>query len=218
MDSEASIPAWTSNLGIVDRASGIDAARNSRQQLFDAAGAALTAFHDAGGATVPNLLLLGLATRGLGLHNAAVHALETDNPFAALTLIRAYAENAATVLYALDRPDKIDQLYGFGDKPIAVSTITNHAMQSPSTRFGEFRAIYKSLSAHAHPMSKSILASSNTVGENGFQWSAEPAFKSDGDFLTACAWIVEFAIANADLLAEFAQYRGDDNEFVVLFR
>jgi hypothetical protein len=165
---------------------------------------------------VPNLLLLGLATRGLGLHDAAVRALETDNPFAAFALIRAYAENAATVLYALERPEKIDQLYGIG-KPIAMSTIKNHAIQSPSNRFGAFKAVYSELSDYAHPMSRSVVASSNALGENGFQWSSEPAFKSDGDFLTACAWIVEFAVANADLLAEFSRYQGGDTEFVVLF-
>jgi hypothetical protein len=60
-EAEANIPAWISKLGIVDRATGIDAARTSRQQLFDTASAALAAFRQAGGATVPNLLLLGLA-------------------------------------------------------------------------------------------------------------------------------------------------------------
>lgn len=202
MDSDEQEAAWIAKLGIVDRATGIDAARTSRQQLFATAGAALTAFHKAGGATVPNLLLLGLATRGLGLHDAAVHGLETDNPFATFALIRAYAENAATVLYALERPDKIEQLYGFGT-PISVSTIKNHAIQSKSKRFGEFKAVYRELSSYAHPESTSILASSKAVGENEFQWSATPAFRSDSDFLTACAWVVEFTVANADLLAEF---------------
>jgi len=98
-----------------------------------------------------------------------------------------------------------------------MSTIKNHAIQSKSKRFGEFKAVYSELSDYGHPMSRSIRASSNTVGENGFQWSATPEFRSDGDFLTACAWIVEFAVANADLLAEFSRCQGGDTEFVVLF-
>jgi hypothetical protein len=48
--------------------------------------------------TTAVVLLSGLVTRGIGLHNAAVAALEADNPFAAFTLIRSYAENAAAVL------------------------------------------------------------------------------------------------------------------------
>lgn len=217
MDSDANIPAWISKLGIVDRATGIDAARTSRQRLIDTTWAALTAFYGAGGATTANLLLLGLAARGIGLHDASVHALETDNPFAAFTLIRAYAENAATFMYAIDKPDTIDRLFGLGEHPIRLSTITNHAMQSPRSRFGEFSAVYDSLSAYAHPMPASILASATNVVENQLQWCSGPAFKTDNDFLTASAWIVEFAVANADLLEDFAQSGGGKTEFVVLF-
>jgi hypothetical protein len=211
------IPAWVSTLGIVDRASGIEKARSSRQQLVDATWAALTAFYEAGGATTANLLLLGLAARGIGLHDASVQALETDNPFAAFTLIRAYAENAATFMYAIDKPDTIDRLFGRSEHPIRLSTITNHAMQSPRSRFGEFSAVYDSLSAYAHPMPTSILASATNVGENELQWCSGPAFKTDNDFLTASGWIVEFAIANAGLLKDFAQSQGGNTEFVVVF-
>jgi len=161
--------------------------------------------------------LLGLAARGLGLHDASVEALEADNPFAAFTLIRAYAENAATFMYAIDKPNTIDQLFGLSEHPISLSRITSHAKQSPSTRFREFGAVYDSLSAYAHPMPTSILASATNVGENGLQWSSGPAFKSDNDFLTASGWIVEFAVANADLLEDFAQSQGGNTEFVVLF-
>jgi hypothetical protein len=216
-EAEPEIPAWVSTLGIIDRASGIEAARSSRQRLLDATWAAVTAFHEAGGATTANLLLLGLAARGLGLHDGAVHGLETDNPFAAFTLTRAYAENAATFLYAIDKPETIDRLFGLHERSISLPTVTNHAMQSPTTRFGDFRAVYHSLSAYAHPMPESILASGINVGENGLQWRSGPAFKSDDEFLFASAWIVEFAVANADLLEEFAGDRGGNDEFVVFF-
>lgn len=211
------IPEWVSTLGIHDRASGIEAARSSRQRLFDAAGAALSGFYAAGGATTANLLLLGLAARGLGLHDGAVDALEADNPYAAFTLIRSYAENAATFMYAIDKPETIDRLFGMGQHPISIGPIISHATQSPSARFGEFRAVYDSLSAHAHPMPTSILASGTNVGENDFHWCSGPEFKSDNEFLTASGWTVEFAVANADLLADFAQSQGGNTEFVVLF-
>jgi hypothetical protein len=216
-ETAPAVPSWVSKLGIVDRTSGIEKARSSRQQLVDATWTALTGFYETGGATTANLLLLGLAARGLGLHDASVHSLETDNPFAAFTLIRAYAENAATFMYAIDKPNAIDRLFGLGEHPIRLSTITNHAMQSPRSRFGEFSAVYDSLSAYAHPMPTSILASATNVGENGLRWCLEPAFKSDNDFLTASGWIVEFAVANTDLLEDFAQDGSDDGEFIVLF-
>jgi len=58
---------------------------------------------------------MGLATRAAGLHDGAVHALETDNPFAAYTTLRSYAENAAAVLYAADKPEQLDRILGMGD-------------------------------------------------------------------------------------------------------
>ena len=216
-EAEPQIPAWVSKLGIVDRASGIEKARSSRQQLVDVAEAAMAAFRQAGGITTPNLVLLGLVTRGPGLHDASIDALENDNPFAAFTLIRAYAENAAAAQYAIEQPEKIDKLIGMQGARIPLSTITNHAMQSPSTRFGEFKAVYRELSSYAHPASTSILVSAKSVGENGFQWALTPTFKAENDFLTASAWIVEFAEANAKLLAEFAAHQGDDDEIIVYF-
>jgi hypothetical protein len=142
MDSdapEAEIPSWVSNLGIADRATGIKRARSSRQQIVDVAGASLAAFHQIGGMTVPNLVMLGLASRGLGLHDASVDALEADNPFATFTLIRAYAENAAAAEYAIEKPEAIHQLMGMHGSSLPVGRIVGHAMQSPSARFGEFK-------------------------------------------------------------------------------
>lgn len=51
--------------------------------------------------TIGHLLIMGPTTRANGLHRAAVTAIESDNPFAAFTLIRAYAENAAAVVTRL---------------------------------------------------------------------------------------------------------------------
>ena len=108
---------------------------------------------------------MGLATRAAGLHDGAVHALETDNPFAAYTTLRSYAENAAAVLYAADKPEQLDRILGMGDtNPITVGTITNYAQQG-SKRFGAFKKVYDDLSAFAHPMSRSIFASAKPDGD-----------------------------------------------------
>lgn len=151
--------------------------------------------------TTAHFLLMGLTARAMGLHTASVDALESDNPFAAFTLIRAYAENAAAALYAVEHPNKIDGLLGLGDAQISIKKVTNYAMQG-SKRFGEFRHIYSELSQYAHPMSRSMFASSGFAGGDEFRWSSQPAFKFDTDFLMASGWIVELAEANAHLLTE----------------
>ncbi|MEV6364898.1 hypothetical protein [Nocardia asteroides] len=198
------VPGWIEELGIVDRGTGITCARNSRQLLENAAKQVIGR---TGEMTTGHILLMGLATRTTGLHDGAVHALETDDPGVAFTLLRAYAENAAALLYAADHPNKVSRMLGLdGTNPIKVGTLTNHAQQG-SERFGAFREIYEQLSGFAHPMSKSIFASTMPT-ENGFEWTLQPVFKSDYDFVVASAWVVELAVANAHLFYEFADSQG----------
>jgi hypothetical protein len=217
-DADPSVPAWMAKLGIVDRVSGIEKARNSRQQIVNLAGGAMGAFHHFGGMTVPNLVMMGLASRALGLHDAAVAALEADNPFAAFTLIRAYAENAAAAEYAIEKPKAINQLMGMHGSSLPIGRIVSHAMQSPNARFGEFKAVYGQLSGYAHPTVKSIFVFVNNSDGNGFDMSMTPSFKSEKEFLTAASWIVEFANASTRLLVELAAYQGEDDKIVMQFK
>jgi hypothetical protein len=196
------VPAWVQALGIVDRPTGIEKARASRQWLLDAA---TNAFGRGQPWTTAVVLLSGLVTRGIGLHDAAIAALDADNPFAAFTVIRSYAENAAAVLYAADHPNKVDRMLGLEGHPLSAGKLTAHANRSQ--RFGGFKDVYSGLSEYAHPLSKSITASMEVNG-NKFRWSSTPAFRPGNDFLMACAWIVELTEANAHLIVEFADSQG----------
>ncbi|RFZ64785.1 hypothetical protein DE4576_03983 [Mycobacterium marinum] len=96
--------------GIVDRATGIEKARASRQWLFDDAKEVLGRTNDM--IYDGHLLVMGLASRAAGLHDGVVHALGADNPLVAYTLLRSYAQNAAAALYErTTRPSFI----GFSD-------------------------------------------------------------------------------------------------------
>ena len=161
---------WVKARGIVDRATGIHCARASRQWLYDAAKEALGRTDQLENG---HILVMGLATRAAGLHDGAVHALETNNPVVVYTLLRSYAENAAAVLYATEHPNQLRRVLGLGDAhPVKVGTITNYAEQG-SKRFGAFQNIYRQLSGFAHPMSKSIFAST-TPSEAGVRWRLRP--------------------------------------------
>lgn len=195
------VPEWVQAHGITDRPSGISVAKSARHLLTDAAADALFRDQDF---TPAVILVGGLVTRGIGLHDAATAALEADNPFAAFTVIRSYAENAAALLYALDHPDKIDRVLGLGCKPLSVGQLTAHANNSPRIAF---KPIYSELSQYAHPGSKSITASMVVNGDK-FRWSGHPAFRPGNDFLMACAWTVELAGANANLIVECADSQG----------
>ncbi|MCA2302727.1 hypothetical protein JF770_04085 [Mycobacterium intracellulare] len=201
-DTSRPVPAWVQAHGITDRDTGIAIARASRQLLIDAAANAFGRGQDFSTGVA---LLGGLVTRGIGLHDGAVAALGADNPFAAFTLIRSLAENAAALLYATDRPTTVDRVLGLDGHPLPVGKLTAYANQSP--RFGAFKDVYSELSQYAHPGAKGFSASMSLSGNN-FRWSGTPAFRLGNDFLMACAWIVELAGANSHFIVEFADSQG----------
>jgi hypothetical protein len=59
---------------------------------------------------------------------------KADNPFAAFTLIRWYAENAVAVLYAKDYPHKVVRLLGLNAHQMPVGRLTAHAERSPALK------------------------------------------------------------------------------------
>ncbi|WP_207549107.1 hypothetical protein [Mycolicibacterium peregrinum] len=197
------VPDWIQAHGIVDRPTGLKRARASRQLVTAATTNALG--RDSSFGPAP-LLLGGLINRGIGLHEGAIAALETDNPFSAFTLIRSLAENAASLLYAVEHPTKIERILGLdGSRAMAIGKITSYANRSE--RFGAFQLVYSQLSEYAHPLSKSITASASMDDEK-FRWWGTPAFRPGNDFLMACVWLIELAGANADLIVDFANVQG----------
>jgi hypothetical protein len=154
---------------------------------------------------VEHLLLSGFLARAQGLHEGAVAAISADNPYAAFTLLRAYAEKAAAILYVKDHPAQLERFWRDTRGPgVQIGRITNHAV----SRFGGFKDTYSELSRYAHPQALSLLASSRVVEGGVLQWSSAPAFKADHDAVMACAWVVELAEATSHLLVEFAAQFG----------
>lgn len=73
--------------------------------------------------------------------------IEAGNPHAAFTLLRAYAENAAAILYAKDHPILVGHWWDPDGHGIKNGKITNHA----ATRFDGFKGINDQLTKFAHP-------------------------------------------------------------------
>ena len=143
----------------------------------------------------------GFLARAQGFHEGTVVAIAADNPYAAFTLLRAYAENAAAILYLKDHPAQLDRFWrdirGAG---VPIDEITDYAMN----RFRGFRGIYLELTKYAHPHALSLFASSRVIEGRLVEWSSVPTFKSDHDAVMACVWVVELADATSHLLKEFA--------------
>ena len=58
-----------------------------------------------------HLVFSGFLARAQGFHEGAVAAIAADNPYAAFTLLRAYAENAAAILYVKDHPAQLERFW-----------------------------------------------------------------------------------------------------------
>lgn len=192
--------------GIVDRETGVAKATEAMRRLLSFTAKAFPAKLDFG---VPEMTLMSLLTRAHSFHGAALASVEQNNPFAAFTLIRSYAENAAVLVWFIEHPVDIARFYPGAplDTRLRIGRITGGA----GTRFGEFRGIYDQLSKFAHPDPHTALSGwhSDSADEMKVRWQSAPAFKNDNDFMMACVWLVELAEANANLWREcFEMYFG----------
>jgi len=193
------VPAkWIKDLGIQDAASAGEAARAARDRILDPARRVLETSDEF---TVRLVIFQGFVARAQCLHEAAVQMTDAENPHAAFTLLRAYAENAAAILYAKDHPTRVDHFADPDNRSITVGHIKSWA----DKRWGGFKGIYDQLSQYAHPHGLGLLASSSVSGDRRVTWASAPHFKAPGDQLVAYAWAVELAESTHHLLYEFAQ-------------
>jgi len=199
--------AFLAALGIVDRATARQAATDARQWLIDGAAVALERVEVWG---IGSVVLSGLVARAQGLHEGALAAIEADNPYATFTLVRAYAENAAAILYVKDHPEQMRTHWiDANGAYVRIGKMTRWA----SRRFDGFGPIYEQLCGFAHPSPRSIV-SSHRVDPDAHDvagtsrrvtWHSAPSFKTDEDAMVACGWLVELATAQAHLFVELAE-------------
>jgi len=189
--------------GVIDEATGSQRAKEALENLMIVARSVL---HE-GPITMDHLLVGGMVARTQSLHEAALSAIDSDNPHAAFTLLRAYIEQCAATLYLTDHPGKAEPLWNDQDgRGVPIGRITSHADRSG--RFKEFRRLYDQLSKYAHPSSVSHFANMRVSEEGKFTFQTAPRFKGDKEKLVAYAWLVEFSCIAHILLFKFAESRG----------
>lgn len=196
------LPAWIEERGITDRLTGQKLARASLDTLISTGREILETSVDY---RVEHLVFSGFLARAQGFHEGTVAAIGADNPYTAFTLLRAYAENTAAILYVKDHPAELNRFWrDIHHLDVPIDEITSYAM----TRFRGFKGIYSELSKYAHPHALSLLASTRVIEGRIVQWSSVPRFKSDYDAIMAWVWVVELADATSHLLREFATQFG----------
>lgn len=214
-EAEASVDGhsddWLLSLGITDRMSAQNLARDSQRQLESAA---VEIVVNAGGQlTQTHLIALGFAARAISLHHGAVTMIGQQNSAAAFALLRPLIENAAGVLYAKDHPDLRGKFFQDPDlvDAVTIGRIKNYAKR----RFGNLDEVYGTLSQLAHPHPRGVIASMSNHDQQRFRWSAMPGFKAERDELTAWAWCREFATATVELLWELVATEDPSGEVLI---
>ena len=189
--------------GVTDEATGRENAEQAREYLLAVAESVIRE----GDITMDHLIVAGMVARAQSLHEAALHAINSDNPHAAFTLLRAYIEQCAAALYLTAHPQRAERLWndpeGHG---VPVGRMTSYA--DSSGRFGQFRRVYDQLSKYAHPSSISHFAAIRVDEDARFTFQTAPRFKRDEEKLVAYAWLIEFAYIAHVFLFEFAESKG----------
>lgn len=193
------------HLGMTDLPIALAKADGSLTRVRDAGNDAIAAIDG----PVPEVfVVMGWLARAQGFHEGIVAAIKSENPYAAFTLLRAYAENAAAVAYLSDKPRELARFIGDGH-PVAVGKLVAHAAK----HFDGFKKVYETLSEYAHPAARSVVASHRfddlPDGRLGFDWQSVPRFKSEGDQLMACAWLWELSEAHDHLFRRLGRILSD---------
>lgn len=116
---------WLVSLGIRDLESARSKAADAREGILEPARRVLGVQR---GVTTTLIVFQGFIARAQALHESSVDAIEAGNPVAAFALLRAHAENAAGILYAKDKPERLGWFWGEpGTRAPKIGQITNYA-------------------------------------------------------------------------------------------
>lgn len=160
---------WIEALGVLDAETGATAAMAAREKILEPAERVLGSSQQI---TLRLVVFQGFVARAQALHEGATQMVAAENPHAAFTLLRAYAENAAAILYAKDHPNRVQDFSDTEGHGIPIGSITNYARK----RFDGFKGIYDQLSKFAHPQALGLLASSS-IKDTSMQWASAPHFQ-----------------------------------------
>lgn len=198
------------SLGITDRDSGLQKAVEAKLRMIRFISASMPKKLDF---DMPRMTLMSAFTRAQAFHDGTLDALRADNPYAAFTLLRSYAENAAMLVYLLNKPADIERFYA--EVPLEMRLRIGKLTASASSRLAGFKGVYEQLSGFAHPADATALSGWHSPGDElKVQWSSVPSFKNDDGFMMACVWLVELAEANAHLWREvWEMYFGETPRF-----
>jgi hypothetical protein len=160
------------------------------------------------GVDYERLFFLSMINRSEGLHGAIREA----NPHAVFTLIRAFAEDVALVIYLIDHPEEVPA-WSVPERELPEGAprrrTTGSLIDRAVTEASQFKAVYRELSEIAHfgyvAMWTPHSALSEEDGTKRALWTSTPRWRSEKQALIACAQTLELAEAMERYLQRFAE-------------
>lgn len=179
--------------GIHDLETGIAVAESSFKQFWHDVGECI---RDAPEINTIRMGLLAMVTRAQGYHSAALRASRDDNPYAAFALVRCFAENAAALLWMMEKPNDLGRVSLLAEESerFAIGRLVTAA----NKRAPGFGAIYEQLSAYVHPVTSSFSDGWRpSDGPREVSWTSVPTFKVQQSRQLVCFWLLELTEIHA---------------------
>lgn len=170
-------------------------------EVFDAAQveAELSAARDAGRAMLHDALAylkdgrihyddlpyLGFIERAQAFHLGVLSLVEQGNPLAAVTVLRAYAENLAVVFWVNRKPQEFEKLRPGSTQRLPIGKVIAEAER----HLPGFKALYDLWSDHAHPSGSGAFHTLKFASGGQFTWQSHPNFRSVEDARQVLEWL-----------------------------
>jgi hypothetical protein len=143
--------------------------------------------------------ILSCISRSRALHEAIVREIGHDNPQAAFTLMRQFAETVALIRYTADHPRYFDtvvrdpqDLQAGMLRHRSTQALINHMDSTYST---QFKLVYAQLCDMSHFGATAVWNAHRIESEEEMRtsWSSAPRWRSDEECLIACAQLLELS-------------------------
>ncbi len=150
-----------------------------------------------------DLTFLHFVERCQAFHVGAVDLVERGNPLGAMTLLRSYVENIASVFWLAKRPEDIDKLRPGAKQRLPIGQIVAHANKS----LPGLKAVYAHLSDAAHPSGAGGFHTMHVGDDRSFTWQSFPTFNDVADALQLLQWTEELCAVSARIITETVEGR-----------
>lgn len=175
------------------------ARRSGRAMLQDA----LSSLKGGGDLYEDDLPFLGFIERAQAFHIGTVNLVEQGNPLAAVTLLRAYAENLAVVFWVNKRPGELDKLRPGAKQGLPIGKVVAAAEKG----LPGFKALYDHWSGIAHPSGGGAFHTLQVADDGQFSWQSHPNFKSTEDARQVLEWLDDICSLTTTVIKETTESR-----------